>query len=219
MAHLVRPWTYRYLDKDGKRVPKGTPGARKVKERARKWYGAGIPGMPKTKRVPLAGDKRVAQVMLADLVRKAERGEAGLEDSTTEARQVPLSQHLDDFEASLRNRLEPVSEEQIKLLLARIRKTFEGCSFAYPPDIQEQPILAWLAARRELPKEEGGISVQTANFYLGAVSQFCRWMCSKAAGRRMRENPLAEAERGDVKLDRRHDRRDLKLADLARIIH
>jgi hypothetical protein len=46
MAHLVRPWIYRYLDKHGKRVPKGTKGARRVKERARKWYGAAIPGLP-----------------------------------------------------------------------------------------------------------------------------------------------------------------------------
>jgi integrase len=217
MAHLVRPWTYRYLDADGRRVPKATPGAHKVKERARKWYGAGIPGWPKSKRVPLATDKNVAKVMLADLVRKAERGEAELEDGATAAREVALVQHLTDFESSLRNRLKPVGEEHIRLVMSRIRKTFASCSFKYPGEIQEQPVLAFLAERRRLPPEEGGLSAQTVNFYLGAVNQFCRWMCSKKAGRRMRENPLAEAEKGDVKLDRRHDRRDLKVEELERL--
>jgi integrase len=217
MAHLVRPWTYRYLDADGQRVPKGTPGARKVKEKARKWYGAGIPGLPKSKRVPLATDKNVAKVMLADLVRKAERGEAELEDGATAAGTVKLEQHLADFEASLRDRLTPVGEEHIRLVMSRIRKTFAACSFKYPGDIQEQPVLAFLAERRRLPAEEGGLSAQTANFYLGALNQFCRWMCSKKAGPRMRENPLAEAEKGDVKLDRRHDRRDLKAEELERL--
>ena len=33
MAHLVRPWQVRYI-LDGKRVPKGTPGAKKVRKGA-----------------------------------------------------------------------------------------------------------------------------------------------------------------------------------------
>ena len=79
MAHLIRPWVveYRkavYLDGTGRevakeaagarkgfrRVPKGTPGAKKVRYRAGKWYGQGIPGMPPKKRVPLCSDKRAA---------------------------------------------------------------------------------------------------------------------------------------------------------------
>jgi hypothetical protein len=97
MAHLIRPWTYRYLDAEGRRVPKGTPGARRVKERARKWYGAKIPGMPKGKRVPLASDKRAAQQMLAERVRKAERKAAGLTDPFEEHRARPLTDHAEDF--------------------------------------------------------------------------------------------------------------------------
>ena len=34
MASLVRPWIVRYVDRAGRQVPKGTPGARKKKERA-----------------------------------------------------------------------------------------------------------------------------------------------------------------------------------------
>src|SRR5262245_56824929 len=80
MASLMKPWQVRY-EKDGKRVPRGTPGAKKVKERARKWYGQDIPGLPRRKRVPLLSDKAVARRMLAELVRKGELGEVGLDDA------------------------------------------------------------------------------------------------------------------------------------------
>lgn len=39
MATLLKPWITRYVDVDGHQVRKNTPGARKVKERAAKWYG------------------------------------------------------------------------------------------------------------------------------------------------------------------------------------
>jgi integrase len=217
MAHLVRPWTYRYLDKDGKRVPKGTPGARKVKQKASKWYGAGIPGLPKTKRVPLATDKRAAQQLLAALVRKAERGEAGLEDGSVAARRTPLAGHLADFERHLHNKPRGVSDKQVKLLLTRLRTTFDACDFKGPGDLNLGKVLDYLAERRRLPNAEGGISIQTSNFYLSALNQFGRWMCSKRE-RRLLENPFAEVERGNVELDRRHDRRNLSPAELSRVL-
>jgi integrase len=216
VAHLVKPWIYRYV-KDGKRVPKGTPGAKRVKERAHKWYGQGIPGLPPKKRVPLASNKEAAKRMLAAKVEEAEQGIAGISKQTIEAQRTALESHLADFEASLRNRLEPVSEEQIKLVTARIRKVLDGCRFSYPRDIQADKVLAFLAEQRKLPKEEGGISIQTANFYLSATKQFCRWMCSKNGGRRMRENPLAEAKPGKAEMDPRHHRRDLKPEELLRL--
>ena len=98
IAHLTRIHQVRYLDRNGRRVPKGTKGARKVKEKSAKWYGCGIPGRGK-RPVPLATDKEAAQRMLSDLVRSAERGEAKMLDRTAAARL--LSEHLDDFEGEL----------------------------------------------------------------------------------------------------------------------
>jgi hypothetical protein len=122
MAHLVRQFKVFYK-KDGKRCPAGTPGAVRVRERLRKWYGASIPGFPPAKRVPLASDKNVARQMLAELVKKGERGEAGLADKATEAATVPLSQHLEDFEASLVAR--GTGAKTINLCLTRIRQVFD----------------------------------------------------------------------------------------------
>src|SRR5690349_13911017 len=134
MAHLVRPWiTYYVLN--GQRVPKSTPGAKKKKERARKWYGQGIPGLPPRKRVPLASDKTAAGQLLAEMVRKAERGEAGLWDSVREAAQLTLDQHLAGFERHLRNKPRSTSDKQIRLLGTRLRAVFAGCGFKYPGDL------------------------------------------------------------------------------------
>jgi integrase len=99
--------------------------------------------------------------------------------------------------------------------LQRVRDAYEGCEFVFPRDIDVGKVEAYLADRRRKPRREGGLSVQTSNFYLAAVSQFCRWMVKR---RRMAENPMLEARRGNVKLDRRHDRRDLKPEELSHLL-
>jgi len=60
-----------------------------------------------------------------------------------------------------------------------------------------------------------GMSMQTSNFYLSAVKQFCRWLVKD---RRMSDNPLAYLEGGNVKLDRRHDRQTLSPEQLSLIL-
>jgi integrase len=60
-----------------------------------------------------------------------------------------------------------------------------------------------------------GRSVQTSNFYLQAVKQFCRWL---VRDRRMPDNSLAHLEGGNPRLDRRHDRRPLSAQELARLL-
>jgi integrase len=216
MAHLVRPWIYRYV-KDGKRVSKDTPGAKRVKERARKWYGQGIPGLPLKKRVPLASDKAAAQQMLARMIKEAEHGQAGLQDSITEAGKRELSIHLETFERHLSNKPRSTGEKQIKLLLTRLRNVFAGCGFTYPSDLNADKVQDYLAERRRLLTSEGGISIQTSNFYLSALNQFCRWMCGTKPPR-LADNPFAGIARGNVKLDRRHDRRNLSTGELGKLL-
>ena len=49
-----------------------------------------------------------------------------------------------------------------------------------------------------------GAGIQTANYYLREIKSFCRWLVKE---RRMADNPLDHLQGGNVKLDRRHDRR------------
>jgi integrase len=60
-----------------------------------------------------------------------------------------------------------------------------------------------------------GISIKTSNGYLAAIKQFCRWMVQD---RRMPDNPLAHLEGGNVKLDRRHDRRPLSESEVLSLL-
>src|SRR5262245_24124434 len=56
-----------------------------------------------------------------------------------------------------------------------------------------------------------GRSIKTSNLYLAAIKQFAHWLVQD---RRTGDNPLAHLEGGNVKLDRRHDRRALPEAEL-----
>ncbi len=59
-----------------------------------------------------------------------------------------------------------------------------------------------------------GRSIKTSNLYLDALKQFAAWLVQD---RRAADNPLAHLSGGNVKLDRRHDRRPLPLEELRRV--
>src|SRR5436305_9297490 len=98
MPQVFRKSITRYLDAEGRQVPKGTPGARKVREKSAKWYGR-APGAARP--VPLCENKAAAQIMLNELVRKAGLATVGLADPYEEHRKRPLLEHLADFESAL----------------------------------------------------------------------------------------------------------------------
>jgi len=60
-----------------------------------------------------------------------------------------------------------------------------------------------------------GSGTQTSAYYLREAKSFCRWL---VRDRRTPENPLAHLQGGNVKLDRRHDRRELAHAEVGRLI-
>lgn len=144
MAHLVKPSIVRYVDADGKRCPKQTPGAKKTTQRSRKWYGKGIAGFPPTRRVPLAADKRVAQKMLQDLEERAERGQAGMADLGLV--NASLLDHLARFERSLRDG--GATDKHVREKVARVRRVLTECGFAAPPDIRAEKVERFLAELR-----------------------------------------------------------------------
>jgi integrase len=60
-----------------------------------------------------------------------------------------------------------------------------------------------------------GRSIKTTNLYLDAIKQFVSWLVQD---RRIADNPLAHLSGGNVKLDRRHDRRALPIEELRAVI-
>jgi excisionase family DNA binding protein len=271
MASLVKPIIIRYLDATGRQVPKGTPGARPVKERAKKWYAQGVPGWPRHKREPLATHKMTAQALLNRLVEDALRGQAGLTDKYAKHRAAPVADHL----AAYRKHLEAKGDtpKHVELVTARVREVCDGCGFKFLGDVEAGRVLDWLADRRldrppprvppdratftkaevaavlgvtpdavrqavlrhrlpatgngkarRYPRETverlcelagRGLSVQTANHYIAALKGFCRWL---VRDRRLGENPVEHVQGGNPATDRRHDRRELPVEELVRVL-
>jgi integrase len=269
MARLFKKSITRYLDAEGRQVPKGTPGARKVREKSAKWYGR-VPGAPRP--VPLCENKAAAQVMHNELLRKAGLATVGITDPYEQHRKRPLLDHLADFEAALRAKGD--TAKQARQVGFRARRVLAGCGFVFTGDLSGSRVMEFLATLREsgraapaldpvkatfTPSETArllgttttavrgavrrheleatgkgparrypratvealiarrgrGMGVQTVNFYLHAVKQFCRWLVKD---RRMGDNPLAHLQGANVKMDRRHDRRELTEDELRSLL-
>src|SRR5207249_869487 len=93
----------------------------------------------------------------------------------------------------------------------RARRVVEGCRFVFIPHVSASPVQEFLAGLRR----DEGLSIQTSNFYLQAVKQFFRWL---VRDRRTGDNPLAHLAGGNVKLDRRRDRRPLSEDEVRRVM-
>jgi integrase len=225
-ARLLKQQKTFFVDTAGRRVPKGTRGAKKITEMSTKWYGTGIPGLPPKKRVPLAADKVAAERMLRELVMKAERGEARIHDE--DEKRKPLKQHLDNFETDVglglasakgKRRRTP-DPRQTKLVVQRVRDVLDGCNLKQPADLNDDApakLARYLADRMKKPrtKKDGGISAQTADFMLAAARRFARWMSKRAP---VRADLFDSVPGHDPANDRKHARREVSPDELARLL-
>jgi integrase len=210
MASLFRPIIIRYTLADGTRVSKETPGARPKKYKAKKWYGK-LPGEKKP--IPLSPNKTVAQQMLAQRLHKSENAKVGIVDPFEAHRKTPLATHLADFVADLRAK--GTSGDRADLVRSRLQKIIDGCKFVYMADFSASRVEVLLADLRRDTETSRGLSIQTSNDYLSALKQFGNWLVKD---RRAGENLFAHLSGGNVKLDRRHDRRAFTEDELRRIL-
>jgi hypothetical protein len=91
------------VDHQGGRVPKGTLGATRIKERSAVWYGQ-YKQAGKWKRIPLYTDKGASSVRLAELVKGIERGDADMVNPHKEALERPIDEHIEDYLTYLRTK-------------------------------------------------------------------------------------------------------------------
>ena len=210
MASLFKPRITRYLDENGRRTRKDVPGARRVREKSRKWYGEYRDMHGVLQRVPLATDKSAAQAMLNDIVRRVEQRQAGLFDPYEEHAKRPLSSHLDDYERFLRAK--DNSAKHVGQTIGRIRRLAAGCEFERLAQIDATKVATWLSDQRATADR---FSAQTSNFYLDAFKYFCNWL---AKHERIAKNPVASLGRVNISTDRRHDRRSLHDDEFRRLL-
>ncbi len=177
-----------------------SPSGRRVKKQSRKWYIELRDGQGIRRRVPGFTDKQATQQLAAELEKRAAREASGLVDRFEQHRKRLLTGHVDDYARNLESTVS--SATYIRTVITRVRKVLDGCRFTYWPDVTASKVQAFVD---ELKKRDG-LGVQTCNFYLQAIKQFCKWMIQDG---RAPDSPVTHLKGGNVRTDRRHDRRAL----------
>ena len=110
-----------------------------------------------------------------------------------------LVDHLKDFTQNLKDRGRTAAYCQ--LVTTRVQSILDDCRFVQLNDIAADRVESFLAKL-----QSKGRSQQTRNDYLVAAKNFLNWMVSN---RRLSANPLSHMKGGNVKVDRRLERREL----------
>lgn len=204
----------RYVNRRGKRCAKGTPGAKKVVVRSETYYvDFPLPG-GKRDRVSLQTDNlQLAWERLRLEQKRRHEEELGIRDRFTEAAEVPLSKHLEEWLATVE--ASGTTGKQLKALRNGVETLAEVAGWKRITDIDhDSAVLALAAIQKPGPGRPKGRSAQTRNHYRSHLRQFTAWAF---AGGRLRADPLGRLERVDVSTDRRHDRRTPTDEEVARL--
>jgi integrase len=141
LADVFKKQTVRYYTPDGKRCGADTPGASRVVELSRKWYGT-VSGKP----VPLCRDKGASQKLLNKLLTDATMRAHGVGDPYEEHRGRPLVDHLADFRAALAAKGD--HPRHVKLTVANVRAMLDGTGAVWLADLDCGKASEWLTTLR-----------------------------------------------------------------------
>jgi len=171
----------------------------KTTRRLRKWYGKYRDTSGVLQRIPLCTDKTAAQAMLADIVRKVERQQAGLVDPAADQLNRPIDEHITEYRTHLVAKA--TSEKHVAETIRIIRNVTAACQYRILADLNagDNRLEEYLAKRHE-----SGCAHRTVNADLIAVRSFCRWLLDK---KRMHADPTSGLRRLREEEDRRLERR------------
>ena len=218
MAGIYRPTIIRFYDSQGRQVPKGTPGARRVREKSKTFWGRVPDANGKPRGVSLCDDEEAAETMLTAMKQRAKRIARGDVDPFEDHRSRPLAEHVEDFRGFLEAKGN--TAEHVALTVNRALAAFNGCGFKRLADLNAGRVAGWLADRRK-PKNDkegtaiAGLSIASSNHHLVAVKSFGNWL---VRDRRSPENPFAHLSRLNAQVDVRHERRASSSIDLGLVI-
>ena len=94
--------------------------------------------------VPLSPNKDATKLLLSELVKKVENEKLGIRDPFEKHRKKALSEHLEDWLASLRANGRGTS--YVALKASRVRAAIEYCGWALPGDMTADRLETFLAA-------------------------------------------------------------------------
>ncbi|MDD8047871.1 MAG: tyrosine-type recombinase/integrase, partial [Verrucomicrobiota bacterium] len=146
--------------------------------------------------------------LLNEMVVKAAREGSGLIDPAAEEFNRPISEHLTEYEAFLRNKND--TEEHIGKTISRINAVLSVCKYTLIIEIKAARVAKYLADRRS-----GGLSPKTSNYYLTALKGFTRWLVRE---QRLMNDPIQHLQRVNPQTDVRTTRRTLSSEEFKRLI-
>ena len=181
---------------------------KRVKGKSKKWWGRYRAADGREKRVPLAADKTAAQAMLNDLLRKADREKAGIEDPFDKHRKRPLREQISDFRDHLVNK--GATADYVNTTMQRIQAIVDACKFDRICQISASRVQQALADLRR-----GGKSIASSNHYLQAIKMFTRWL---VRDHRTNDDRLAHLSKLNPDLDRKRVRRPLSVEEFGLLL-
>ena len=186
-----------------------TRKGQRVRLLSRRWYGEFYDPTGRLHVVPLYTDQAASQMKLADLIKRAERGDAGVADPFEEHRKRPLADHLEDFKRFLTSKGN--TDGHARKTGNRVKAILDGCGFTFVAHLSPSAVVDWLALQRT----QGTIGIQTSNYYLRDMKAFCRWLVKD---RRTGENPLAHLSGMNANTESHRERRALPPEDFCKLI-
>jgi integrase/recombinase XerC len=146
MAKPFRITIIRYLDADGRRVPKGTLGAKKVKEKSANYYGRVPDGRGGSEKVPLCPDHAMAKKMLTKILSDDAGRALGIGQFEPAAKKL-LVDHLADYQSHLTQKGN--TPDHTADTVRKVRRLFTACKFVYPGDLDVVQVGTWLVGLRQ----------------------------------------------------------------------
>jgi site-specific recombinase XerD len=174
------------------------------------WWGKYVDADGITRRVSLSTNKTAAGQMLAELVKQAALGKAGLVNPFQDHLNKPVAVHLDSFAESLAAK--DNTPEHVALTVSRVRAVCTGCEFKRLADLNAEKASNWLKRQRE---DRPKFGVGTSNHHLVALKGFGNWLVK---AERLPRNPFAHMTRLNAKVDVRVERRAMQSEELIRLI-
>ena len=150
-------------------------------------------------------DLRATEKLAERIQERLDRQQEGMPDQDHFKR--PLSEHLKEFSASLKQK---TCEKNRKQVIARLEKVFEECGFQKLAEIQALRVQQCLDDMRD-----NGTSIQTINHYVASVKQFCNWLVKHG---RLPASPVALLDKSNAEVDRRRLRRAMSADEIRRIL-
>ena len=162
-------------------------------------------------------DEDAARSVLGELERRAELVKAGVMTSTEDAiadhQAVPLAQHFDAYENSLRAK--EVGDTYRADVMRYLRRLADECGFTKLSDLQREALEDWLVEQAKPSTGKTGMSACSRNAHRNALVTFCNWCIEN---RRLVVNPLQRVPKANEKADPRRQRRALTEAELSRLL-